>query len=130
MFKGQESIAFTTSTPQEAISSTIEESLQRFGKVSVSKKGAIEIEPRSKYKTALTDSNFEGTLEQSKKNPQQWVLTIAFSVKPTVVCWITAVIGMMAAGLGFLVLLVPFKAKGAVQQAVIKALHGVQDEFE
>lgn len=129
MFKGEESITFTTTKPQEAIASTIEECLQRFGKVSVSKKGAIDIEPRSKYKTTFSEVVFEGSMEQSKKTPQQWSVTLSYSVKPTILCWIVAVIGTTAVCLGFLVLLVPYMAKGKIQQEVIKALHTLEDDL-
>lgn len=129
MFKGQETITFTTDKTLDAITDVVEDGLQGLGKVNVSKQGAIDVEPRSKYKTTFTEVNFEGSLEHSKKNPEQWSLTVSFDSKPTIACWIVAVLGTTMLCFGFLVLLIPFNAKKNVQRELTRALHRIQDEL-
>jgi hypothetical protein len=129
MFKGQESISFTTDKPVEVVVNLVEEHLQSFGKVSVSRQGSVDIDPRSKYSTTFAETVFEGSLERNKKNPQQYSLTISFNAKPTIACWVVAVLGTTAVCIGFLVLLVPFNMKKNVQQELGRSLNRLKDEL-
>jgi hypothetical protein len=127
MFKGEDSITFTSSKPFEQVSDQVEEAFRELGKVTISKKGGINIEPKSKYKTTFADSVIEGSLEQSKKTPTQFSLTLSYNVSPSVICWIVAVIGSITVCVGCLILLVPYKLKGELQKDVLKILSSVED---
>lgn len=129
MFKGEDSITFDTAVPLEEITNEVEEALRGLGRVSITKKGMIDVEAKSKYKTTFAEADLEGSLEQSRKTPTQYTLTLSYNVRPTIICWIIAVLGTTSVCIGFLILLMPFKMKGDLQKDVLKILSSVEDTF-
>lgn len=127
MFKGEDSIVFETKLPFEKVSGEVEEALRELGRVEVTKKGSITIEPKSKYKSLFADSAIEGLFQRNKKTPSQYTLIVSYDVSPTVTCWIVASVVTLVACIGFLLFLAPYKMKRQIGKDVLKALAGAED---
>lgn len=127
MFKGEDSVTFESQKTMDEVFSEVEETLRELGRVTISKKGSISVEPKSKYKTTFADTVIEGSLDKNKKNPNQFTLSLTYNVSPTIVCWIVAVIGTTAACVGFLVLLFPYKMKKDLGKDVLKLLASIEE---
>ena len=127
MFKGEDSVTFETKLPFEKVSEEVEDALRELGRVEIAKKGGITIEPKGKYKAMFAEAAMEGTLEQSKKNPSQYTLTIAYDANPTIACWIIAILTGATLCFGFLLFLIPYKMKGQLGKDVLKTLRVAED---
>lgn len=127
MFKGEDSVTFETKLPFEKVSEEVEEALRELGRIEIAKKGSISIEPKGKYKTMFAEAAMEGSLQQSKKNPSQYTLTIAYDANPTIACWVIAILAGFTICVGFLLFLIPYKLKGQLGKDVLKTLSVAED---
>lgn len=127
MFRGEDSVTFETKMPIDKILEEIEEALRELGRVEIAKKGGISIEPKGKFKKIFADALMEGTLRQSKKNPRQFTLTVAYDINPTIACWIIGIVTGLATCFGFLFFLFPYKMKAQVSNDVVKVLRTAED---
>ena len=127
MFKGEDSVTFETKLPIEKVMQEVEEALRELGRVEIAKKGGITIEPKGKYKTMFADAAIEGSLQQSKKNPSQYTLTIAYDANPTIACWIISILASLIICVGFLLFLIPYKLKGQLGKDVLRILRVAED---
>lgn len=128
MFKGEEYVTFETAEPTEKLFEKVEGSLAELGKISITKKGTITIEPRSKLSNAFSQTSMEGQLAQ-KKGAKQHTLTVNYDVSPTIICWLVIVVGTLTLFLGWLAIFLPMSHKKAVGKEVQKALAQIEDDL-
>ena len=125
----EEMITITTTKPIDVIFKQLEDSLTVLGQASITKKGAITINPKGKYASFLsTAGGIEGTARQ--KRSDQYDVNLNYSVSATAMCWLIALTGF---GLivPFAVLAVPFyTAKNAIRDDIRRALQQAQQELE
>lgn len=124
---------FTVNSKQseEAVFKALEDSLTQLGQCTITKKGIITINPRSKYSNMMAQLDvIEGTIR--KKRDGQFDITVNYKVNATVTCWVLAFVFGLSIGIGFLLLLIPFytspnQLKKDIATAVRRAEMDVED---
>jgi len=125
----EEIMTIATSKPEEEVYKEIEEALSPMGQVSVSRKGAINLNPKSKFGNFLSEvALIEGHVRK-RKDGESYDVTLNYAVKATLWCWILAFLFLYLAGP--LLLLIPHKlVKGNLQKALEKALIQAKRELD
>jgi hypothetical protein len=129
MFKGESSVKFHTSDPTPKILESVEESLERLGKVSISNKGLITISPKDKFHSVLTDTTIEGKFEKGRK-PNEYSVTLSYSCAPSVLNWAVMVIGTLSLCIGWVAIFETIMKKGVVSKELQAALSDLEGSFE
>src|SRR4051812_24322693 len=112
----EELVTITTKKSEEEVFKQIEDSLSQIGQVSVTKKGSINITPKSKYNGFAATTSMEGSVRR-KRDTDQYDVTVTYKVMPSVAAWVITVL-LVAIG-GFLILLIPFVSVPAKVKADI-----------
>ena len=128
MFNGEEYVRVRSRLPVGDITDVIEDSIGRVGPVEFLDGGHFKVGTR-RFRSALSEVSIRGELVESRR-AGRYALYVRYSVSPSVLCWIVAVIGFFAILIGPLVLLLPLKARNDVQRAVANALREVRHEAE
>ncbi len=126
MFKGEESITIVTSDPIERVYEKVEESLSELGRVTISKKGSVALEPKSKYSNIFTDVTMDASVRPLKKSGE-YEVTVAYNCAQSAINWIVAVVGTLVFCIGFLSLLLPMMQKGTVERDVRRVLASLEE---
>lgn len=126
----EETLTFTTAQPFEAVIKQIEDSLSQVGQASVTKKGIINLNPKSKYSGFLSTADaIEGTVRLKRDN--QYDVSLTYSTKATISCWIVGIMGGLSLLLPAAVFAVPFHlAKNKLRDDLRRALQQAQQELE
>ena len=124
MFRGEDVVELPAGVTEDQARAKVEDVLSELGRVRIDKRGGIEIEPRDKFGSFLTDVALSGQL---RKRGSGYEVSVAYNCKPSVVNWIIAVVGTLTLCLGFLILFVPLSAKGTVGKAVRRALDDLEE---
>lgn len=126
----EEMLTITTAQPLEAVIKQLEDALTQVGQTSITKKGAISLNPRAKYSGFLsTIDAIEGSVRQKRED--QYDVVLGYSVKATMWCWTIGILGGLSAVLPALVFAVPFGiAKNKLRDDLRRALQQAQQELE
>jgi|LakMenE18May11ns_1017448.scaffolds.fasta_scaffold9331096_1 hypothetical protein len=126
----EEVFLINSKQPVEVVFKQIEDSLTQLGQVSITKKGILNLNPKSKYSGFLTVANpMEGSVRE--KGGEAYDVTINYGTKATIACWLIAVIGGMSLLVPALILLAPFYlAKNQIRTDITRAMLQVQQELE
>jgi hypothetical protein len=126
----EEAITITSAQSIEAVNKQVEDSLSQVGQTSITKKGVINLNPKSKYSSFLSTAEaVEGTIRQ--KRDGEYDVTVGFNTKATVSCWIIGIIGGMCLLLPAAVFAVPFYiSRNKLRNDIRRALQLAQQELE
>ena len=123
---------FTVNSNQseEAVFKALEDSLTQLGQCTITKKGIITINPRSKYSNMMAQLDvIEGTIR--KKRDGQFDVTVNYKINATITCWVLAFVFGLSIGIGFLLLLIPYYTKpNQVKKDVAGAVHRAELDVE
>lgn len=125
----EEMITITTSKPAEVILKQLEDSLTQLGQASITKKGAININPKAKYNTFLSSvAEMEGTVRQKRQD--QYDVNMTYSVSATLWCWLIFLTGFGAVFPLFVIFVPFYTAKNQLRNDIRRALQQAQQELE
>lgn len=126
----EEMITITTAQSLEAVIKQVEDSLSQVGQASITKKGVVNLNPKSKYNGFLSVAEaIEGTVRQKREG--QFDVVLNYSIKATVMCWLIGIFGGLCLILPIAVFAVPFyTAKKALGGDIRRALQQAQSELE
>ena len=126
----EEMITITTAQSLEAVIKQVEDSLSQVGQASITKKGGVNLNPKSKYNGFLSVAEaIEGTVRQKREG--QFDVVLNYSIKATVMCWLIGIFGGLCLILPIAVFAVPFyTAKKALGDDIRRALQQAQSELE
>ncbi len=127
MFYSEEFTRFHTNLPPSKIVATIEEVFERIGRVEFFDRGEFEVSS-SKFRSFATDVTVNGKLSKGRKEGE-WSLRIEYSVKPSPLCWVIAIVGLLFL-IGPIIFITPFLAKSEVQRAVERTVRDFRDSIE
>ena len=125
MFNGESFVTFKTTKPMQKVISTIEDTLQRLGKVQINNRGSISISPKDTFQTFLVDTTIAGEMKKGK-TADEFIVTLHYKCAPSAVTWIIAAVGTVMFCFGFLVLLVPVVTKSNLGTESEKCLHEIE----
>lgn len=128
MFSGEESVRIRSDLPREKLADLIEETLDQLGVVESFGRGEFEVSA-SRFQSFATKVNVTGDLSKGRKEGE-WILRINYSVQPTALCWVIAIVGFFLCFFGPLILLMPFLAKSEVQRAIERAVRDARLELQ
>ncbi len=127
----EESTKITSTLPFDIVLKQIEDSLSQVGQATITKKGAINLNPKSKYSSFLSTADaIEGSVRL--KRDGEYDVTIIYGTKATIMCWMIGIIG----GVSFLLLpaavfAVPFYlSRNKLRDDLRRALQQAQQELE
>jgi hypothetical protein len=123
MFKGQQSISFTTKLSKEKTLSEIENSLTVLGNPMIIDVGRFTISPSNNFNGFAHETVFEGTLSNRDGKVN---ITLNYECKLNVLGWIILAIGFFAYFLGCLILLFPYNAKKDTEKKVKTVLQEIK----
>jgi hypothetical protein len=126
MFKGEETIVVVSSDPIEKVYDKVEESLSELGRVTISKKGSVSLEPKAKYSNIFTDVTMEASVKKLKK-PDEYEVSVAYNCAPSAITWIVAIVGTFTICIGFLAILLPMTQKSTVERDVKRVLASLEE---
>jgi hypothetical protein len=129
MFKGESSVKFQTTDPTPKILESVEESLERLGKVSINNKGTISVSPKDKLHSFLTDTTLEGKFEKGRK-PNEYSVTLSYSCAPSVVNWLIIIGGTLFICVGWVAIFETVVKKGTVGKEIQATLEELESSFE
>ena len=121
----EETVTLTSSQPDEVVLKTVEDSLTQLGQCTVTKKGSITINPKSKYNTFFVQTDtMEGTIR--KKRDSQFEVGLNYKCSPTTANWFFSIFFGLMLIFPVLLLLIPYLAmpktvKKDIQMAMIRA---------
>src|SRR5262249_32355697 len=99
----------------------------RVGRVRFGKRGSFSVSA-GRFESSFATAQITGDISQRKDG--EWRLTVNYTVNPSALCWVIAVVGMLFLVAGVLILLVPNSTKNDVQRLVHRALRDVRDDAE
>lgn len=125
-------VTLTIDSPKtlEEVAHTVEDTLTQIGQASITKKGVITVNPKSKYAGFLSKADvIEGTVRA--KRAGQYDAVVTFSVSPTIMCWIVGIFGGLCLLLPVAVFAVPYyTAPKALGDDIRRALEKAQQDLE
>ena len=126
----EEGATITSAQPLDAVIKQVEDSLSQVGQTSITKKGVISLNPKSKYSGFLSTADaIEGAVRQ--KRDGQYDVTLSYNTKATITCWVVGIIGGLSLLLPAAVFAVPFYlARNKLRDDLRRALHLAQQELE
>ncbi|VTR94120.1 unnamed protein product [Gemmata massiliana] len=129
MFRGEETIRIRTGMRGSEVEVLIEHALARLGRVRFYKGGVFEVTgPR--LGSAMSVTEVTGRLSRGRRD-DEWIVDVEYAVRPSTLCWVLLVLGVVFLFLlGLLLLLIPYTTKGEVQRVVTNALRDVRDDAE
>jgi hypothetical protein len=121
MFKANSSTSFKTDKPKTEVFKVIEENLETLGSVEISDNGVIKINA-SKNSSFSHDCMIDGKV---REKDGKYSIDIDVEAKPTVVLWVLAL-----CGIGLIMLILPYMAKGELSKKADRALDNIRMEFK
>ena len=95
MFHGDQSATVTSDEAAEAVYAKVGEALEALGQVSVSDKtGNMTIVPASRFSNPLSETSMESSVKP-RSGSGEYKVFISFNVKPTVLAWVIAGLGLL-----------------------------------
>lgn len=128
MFRGEESIKITTTQPEAVVREKVEEALSEIGRVRIDKRGSLEITPKDKFSSLLTETTMEGQI--NKKKDGEYEIVINYNCKPSIINWVIIVGGTLMLCIGWVAIFVPMTEKAKVSKAVRNALLNVEEAVQ
>ena len=128
MFKGEDSVNIVSKLADEDLYGAIEDALSRLGQVSVSDRGSIEISS-GKFGNFATEVELAGKVRKRRREGD-YSVGIDYSVKPSGLCWVIAILGFLFCLIGPLILIMPLMAKGEVANSIKKALGDLEVDLD
>lgn len=127
-YNNEDSVRFGSSASRADLERMIEDVVGRLGHVMFVGRGEFEV-VGNRFRSFATDVRMAGQLYRGRRE-DEWTLSISFSVQPSAVCWVIAILGFLFILIGPLILIIPFTAKGNIQNAVSRTLREVRHEAE
>lgn len=126
----EEAATISTAQSFEAVIKQVEDSLSQVGQTSITKKGIINVNSKSKYSGFLSTADaIEGTVRQKREG--QYDVALTYNTRATVGCWIIGIVGGLTFLLPAAVFAVPFYlAKNKLRDDLRRALQTAQQELE
>jgi len=121
---GSESVRFESARPRQKVFEDIEDALAAVGDARVSKKGAVDIDPRPGLAGGLTAVTMDADV---RERDGKYTVTVDYAVTLSTMGWVIFALGVLFFLLGLLVLLAPAQAKGTVSTAVRRALRDLDE---
>ena len=121
MFKANSSTNFKTDKPKAEVLKVIEENLETLGSVEISDNGVIKINA-SKNSSFSHDCIIDGKVREKEG---KYSIDIDVEAKPTVVLWV-----LPLCGIGLIMLILPYMAKGELQKKADRDLDNIRMEFK
>ncbi len=128
MFSGEEIVRFRSAVPFAKLQELVEESLEGLGYVTFYEGGQFDVSAE-RHRSFATDVTLRGEVRKGRR-PDEWIARVYYTVQPSALCWVIGIVGLLFCLIGPLIFLVPFLAKGEVQQAVERALRNLRYESE
>lgn len=129
MFQDEESIRVHAAKTDAELEAVVDRAFDRLGRVEFFKGGEFEVRSR-RFETALATTRMTGRVLRSRKG-DEWDVVVEYEVRPTALCWVLLVLGVIFLFLlGALLLLVPYTAKNDLQRRVANALRDVRYDAE
>lgn len=128
MFSGEESIRLRSKLSGEEIETFIEDALDPLGRVEFLRRGSFEVRAR-RFETSFATAEIHGRLVKGR-NEGEWRLIVNFTVRPSALCWVLAILGLIFTIFGVLILLVPQSTKNDVEREVARAIRDARDDIE
>jgi len=123
MFKGNASVRFTVSKPEDAIYKETEQTLDVLGRATVSSSGTISIS-EGKLSGFGYKAEFDGKIVERDGT---YTVYLDFQAKPGIIAWI---ISIFLFPFGLAVLILPYNAKGDIQRKVERAMDELKDAYD
>ncbi len=125
MFKGEQSTSIASNLSEEQFYEKVQSELGTLGRVKVSKKGDISIEAKESLKSFLTDITMDGSIK--KRSNGEYEVVVSYSLAPSVINWVAAVVLFITTCFGAAIVLVPMLEKGKVDKAAKDALRDLEE---
>jgi hypothetical protein len=129
MFSGEERASFTTELAEAEFHYKVQEALEPLGEVDVSDDGDISIAPKASLVSFLSTVTITG---QVKSTDDGYKVSVEFSVAPSALCWVGAIVlgCFILPPFGFLLLAAPLLLdKPNVVTAAKKGLGELKDSI-
>lgn len=127
MFSGNDRVSVPSSLPEDAFHAKVEDALSTLGRVKIGKGGRITVDVKEGLKSFLTDVSMDGTV---RKKGDGYEVAVSYSLAPSVVNWILAVVLFLMTCVGVIIIAVPAMEKGKVAKAVTNALNDLEEVAE
>jgi hypothetical protein len=127
MFSGEDSIRIRADLSEEELEAIIEDAFDRLGRVRFGRRGSFFVSAR-RFEDSFSTTRITGDLLQRKNG--EWRLSVNYTVNPSALCWVIAIVGILFLVAGVLIMLVPNSTKNDVQRAVYRALRDARDDAE
>src|SRR4051812_20194391 len=101
MFSGSESVRIRSALSEDEIEAAVEDALAHLGPVSFRGHGDFSVSGR-RFKAFLTEVEMDGRLAKGRKDGE-WLLTVDYSVQPSLACWLITVVGFLLCVIGPLI---------------------------
>lgn len=124
MFNGEESVRIADRGGDEKTFEFVEENLSSIGRVRISDRGRMRIEPRGTFENALTQTTMYGDVRR-KKNGEYEVI-VSYNCTFTTLGWVLFVLGILIFLVGTLVILAPITQKTEVGRRVSRTLQDLE----
>ena len=126
----EEATKITSTQPFETVLKQIEDSLSQVGQAAITKKGVVNLNPKSKYSNFLSTADaVEGSVRLRRDG--EYDVTIGYGTKATIMCWMIGIIGGLGLVLPAAVFAVPFYlSRNKLRDDLRRALQQAQQELE
>jgi len=127
MFKGEQSTSIASSLPEDQFYERVENELSKLGRVKVSSKGSITIEPKDSIKMLgfMTDATMDGSIK--KKSNGDYSVIVNYDLSPSVLNWIITIVLFCTTLFGAIVLLAPLIEKSKFDAAIKDAFRDLEE---
>lgn len=127
MFSGQERVTVATDVPPERFEKRLRWATDRLGELEAGEDGEFTIRPAGDLGSFLSRVKLKGQVEQTDDG---YEVLVRYSLRPSVACWIAAVVLVSAAFLGALIVFLPAFEKTTVGDAVRASLRDLKHDLE
>ena len=128
MFSGEESVRIRSDLPREELEDAVADSLDRLGDVKFTRGNEFRVRTK-RFDSAMSTVTIDGELRKGRKEGE-WTLTLFYTVKPTPLCWVIAIVGFIFFVIGPLIFLIPYSAQNDVKRKVLRAARDARDDEE
>jgi hypothetical protein len=128
MFSGEDSVRIKSNLGEEELEEIIENALDRLGRVRFGRRGDFTVSTR-RFESSFATTELYGRLSKGRKSGE-WRLSVNYTVNPSALCWVIAVLGFLFFVIGVLILLVPHNTKTEVERIVSNAIRDARDDVE
>jgi len=128
MFNGEQSTSIASDLPEEQFYQRVEQSLKKLGRVKISSKGSISIEPKDSIMMMgfLTDAKMDGSVK--KRSNGEYEIVVNYSLAPSMLNWILAVVLFCTTVVGAAIIIAPLIEKSKFDSAVKDAFRDLEED--